>query len=117
MGIRCPWWNLFQYSGSDSLDEIALYGKETDEYCIPLCRVKTKKPNELGIYDMTGGLYEWCKDDYTPEDFIDFDRSLVPRLLDNPTIHVKRGGCITSNAHECRITNRRRDNFFRIIFL
>ena len=105
----------YKYSGSDSLDEIALYGKETDEYCIPLCRVKTKKPNELGIYDMTGGLYEWCKDDYTPEDFIDFDRSLVPRLLDNPTIHVKRGGCITSNAHECRITNRRRDNFFRIV--
>ena len=104
----------YKYSGSDSLDEIALYGKETDEYSIPLCRVKTKKPNELGIYDMTGGLYEWCKDDYTPEDFIDFDRSLIPRLLDNPTIHVKRGGCITSNAHECRITNRRRDNIFKI---
>lgn len=104
----------YKYSGSDSLDEIALYGKETDGYGIPLCKVKTKKPNELGIYDMTGGLYEWCKNEYSPEDFIDFDRSLIPYLLDNPTIHVKRGGCITSNAHECRITNRRRDNFFKI---
>ena len=104
----------YKYSGSDSLDEIALYGKEFGDYEIPLCKVKTKKANELGIYDMTGGLYEWCKDDYNPEDFIDFDKSLLPYLLDHPTIHVKRGGCITSNEHECRITNRRRDNLFRI---
>ena len=104
----------YKYSGSNVLNEIALYGKETDGYSIPLCKVKTKKPNELGIYDMSGGLYEWCKNDYSPEDFIDFDKSLIPYLLDNPTIHVKRGGCITSNAHECRITNRRRDNIFKI---
>ena len=104
----------YKYSGSDSLGEIALYGKETDGYSFPLCKVRTKKPNELGIYDMSGGLYEWCKNDYSPEDFIEFDKSLIPYLLDNPIIHVKRGGCITSNAHECRITNRRRDNFFKI---
>lgn len=105
----------YKYSGSNSINDVALYGKETDEYSIPLCKVKTKNPNELGIYDMTGGLYEWCKDDYTIEDFVDFDKNLIPYLLDYPTIHVKRGGCMTSNAHECRITNRRRDNSFRIV--
>ena len=105
----------FKYSGSDTIEDVAIWGLEQDEYSIPLCPVKTKKPNELGLYDMSGGLYEWCKDAYSPNDFIDFNKHLKSHILGNPTIHVKRGGCITSNAHDCRITNRRRDNSFTIL--
>ena len=104
----------YKYSGSNNLNRVANYGKDNDEYSIPLCEVRTKQPNELGIYDMSGGLYEWCKDNYSTDDFIAFNKDIVPKLLEKPTIHVMRGGCITSNAHECRITNRRRDNNFKI---
>ena len=47
------------YSGSDDIDEVAWYngnsGGKTHE-------VKTKAPNEKGIYDMSGNVYEWCFD-------------------------------------------------------
>ncbi len=51
----------FLYSGSNTVDDVAVYGQgktyETSE-------VGTKAPNELGIYDMSGNVYEWCSDKY-----------------------------------------------------
>ena len=45
------------YAGSDNLDEVAWYGKNSGGTSHP---VKTKLPNELGIYDMSGNVWEWC---------------------------------------------------------
>ena len=48
-----------QYSGSSRIDDVAWYGGNSGSKTHP---VKTKQPNELGIYDMTGNVNEWCQD-------------------------------------------------------
>ena len=51
------------YSGSDSIDDVAWYSPNSDEKIHP---VGQKEPNELGIYDMSGNVNEWCWDYYDP---------------------------------------------------
>ena len=51
----------YQYSGSNTLDDVAwYYGNSGNKTHV----VGTKHPNELGIYDMTGNVIEWCQDWY-----------------------------------------------------
>jgi len=51
----------YKYAGSDSIDDVAWYDMNGEEITHP---VASKQPNELGIYDMTGNVYEWCSDWY-----------------------------------------------------
>ena len=92
-GIRSE---SYKYSGSNNIGEVAWYsGNSANSTNL----VGTKKPNELGIYDMSGNVWEWCSSgDESLSDSVD--------PLSN-TDCVLRGGGWDSFAQGCRVSNRR----------
>ncbi len=52
------------FAGSNDPDAVAWHSKNSGERTKP---VGLKKPNELGIYDMSGNIWEWCEDWYDPK--------------------------------------------------
>ena len=94
----------YKYSGSNTISDVAWYngnsGSETHN-------VKTKSPNELGIYDMSGNVFEWCEDWYG---------GYSSGSQTNPTgpssgfFRVLRGGSWYSNTKACRVSNRSNDS-------
>ncbi|MDD6783788.1 MAG: formylglycine-generating enzyme family protein [Prevotellaceae bacterium] len=90
----------YQYSGSNNIGDVAWYGDNSELGTHP---VKTKQPNELGIYDMSGNVYEWC------QDWIDSYSSSSQTNPTGPSTganRVDRGGSCYNYARNCRSANR-----------
>ena len=105
----------YKFSGSNNL--YAWFIDNSDSIPHP---VKAKKPNELGIYDMTGNAWEWCSD-YWSEKYNDYPQN-NPKGPSFGEYRVHRGGGWLNKATNCRISYRykakqsRRNDFrgFRI---
>ncbi len=90
----------YKYSGGDNLDAVAWYNGNCGGKTHP---VATKSPNELSLYDMSGNVWEWCRDWYGP-----YDKSSQTDPIDpsSSSCRVRRGGSL-DDARICRVSYRR----------
>ena len=96
----------FQFSGSEDVNAVAWTVNNTDG---ALPRVGMKDPNALGLYDMSGLVWEWCWDGYDSE-FYERSPDTDPIATANSGERVCRGGSFTGDAINSRVSLRGRAN-------
>ena len=90
----------YKYSGSNTIGNVAWYRGNSGS---ATHNVKTKSPNELGIYDMSGNVREWCEDWYGNYSSGSQTNSTGPS---SGSYRVLRGGSWGEYAEDCRVSNR-----------
>lgn len=88
------------YSGNDDIEIVAIYTKNSSWRTFP---VGSKNPNELGIYDMSGNVWELVSDWYGPYPSI---LTVDPKGSDTGTHRVVRGGAYDYAERMCRVASR-----------
>ena len=89
----------YKYSGSNDIGSVAWYDGNSSS---KTHTVATKSPNELGIYDMTGNVWEWCSDWYGS---YNSGSQTNPKGPSSGSYRVLRGGSWRYNAGSCRVSN------------
>lgn len=93
----------YKYSGSNTLEDVAWCKENSDD--VPHA-VGTKQPNEVGIYDMTGNVYEWCSDGFDMYEPNYYETIENPKGNNLSETKVYRGGGMTSYWDVCRVSAR-----------
>ena len=90
----------YKYSGSNVLSDVAWFDDNSGNKTHP---VGTKSPNELGLYDMSGNVWEWCSDWYGT---YSSSSQTNPAGPSSGSFRVRRGGGWFSGAWGCRSSSR-----------
>ena len=94
--------NHHRFAGSNDIYDVAYFSDNSEKQTHP---VKDKKPNELGLYDMTGNVWEWCNDKVDDSDYSN-SPTVDSSCHGNGSRHVCRGGSWNSNTRHCRVSCR-----------
>ena len=95
-----------KYAGSNIILDVAYYKDNSDK---STQQVGTKQPNELGVFDMSGNVWEWCADWYDKNYYI-VSPTQNPRGASSGSFRVLRGGDWRSYATECQVSHRNCDS-------
>ena len=90
----------YKYSGSNEIGDVAWYDNNSGN---KTHSVATKAPNELGIYDMSGNLWEWCSDWYGS---YSSSAQTNPTGPDSGSNRIIRGGSWGHDLLDCRVAIR-----------
>ena len=102
----------YTFSGSSQIDEVAWYSGNSEGNT---SEVGKKMKNELGVYDMSGNLWEWCRDRYCEADYSN-SSSLDTKRPEMGEQYVLRGGSWGYGPWGCRTTARNKDGNVRTIY-
>jgi len=92
----------YTYSGSNDLNAAGWYDNNSGSKTHPVAQ---KQPNELGLYDMSGNVWEWCSDWYSDSYYHSSPKN-DPQGPNSGSSRVLRGGSWSSFDGSCRVANR-----------